>query len=276
MSENTNKCIVVGLPNAGKSTFIGAFWAIEKDGGTGHSLTFEKYPSEIKYLNALKDNWLEQKVVDRTSQLSQDLVFDLIRGSDGSKLVVSIPDFKGEIFNQLLQGSIPAVLENWIDDSNSVLFFIENCEEDVYSEEFGNNSKESSDAPQVVFSIGQVEPWIKVIQILKYLKREMGDVPLSICVSAWDKTIKNLGTEETIETWLQSEHLFFYTFTKYHFSNVRFYGISAQGLDYDCRDKEMSDKKVRELTEQKKRAYISSGTDKDFDITKPLAWLLED
>ena len=39
---------------------------------------------------------------------------------------------------------------------------------------------------------------------------------------------------------------------------------------------DFTDKKVRELTEQKKRAYISSGTDKDYDITKPLAWLLED
>ena len=29
--ENTKKCLIVGLPNAGKSTYIGAFWAIEKD-----------------------------------------------------------------------------------------------------------------------------------------------------------------------------------------------------------------------------------------------------
>ena len=57
---------------------------------------------------------------------------------------------------------------------------------------------------------------------------------------------------------------------------MRFFGVSAQGLDYDDRDADFTDKKVRELTEQKKRAYISSGTDKDYDITKPLAWLLED
>ena len=30
MMENTKKCLIVGLPNAGKSTYIGAFWAIEK------------------------------------------------------------------------------------------------------------------------------------------------------------------------------------------------------------------------------------------------------
>lgn len=59
--ENTKKCLIVGLPNAGKSTYIGAFWAIEKDGGTGHKLTCKEYPSDTTYLDALKKSWLEQK-----------------------------------------------------------------------------------------------------------------------------------------------------------------------------------------------------------------------
>ena len=274
MSENVKKCLVVGLPNAGKSTFIGAFWAIEKDGGTGHTLTFEKYPTDIKYLNALKDNWLEQKAVDRTVQLSQDLVFDLVRLSDGEKLSVNIPDFKGEVFNHLLLGNTPDTLDEWIKNADSILMFLENCEEEIYSEEFGNNTVEG-ETPSTAFGIGEIEPWIKVIQILKYLKKEKGDIPLSICVSAWDKSVNNLSQGDTVDSWLKDEHLFFYTFVKHHFSYVRFFGISAQGLDYNDRGG-FTDKKVRELTDQKKRAYISSGTDKDYDITKPLAWLLED
>lgn len=275
MSKNVKKCLVVGLPNAGKSTYIGAFWAIEKDGGTGHTLTFEHYPSDMKYLNALKDNWLEQKVVDRTVQLQQDLVFDLVRLSDGEKLSVNIPDFKGEAFNQLLLGKTPDKLNEWIKNSDSILMFVENCEEEIYSEEFGDDNLEG-EIPSTPFSLGEIEPWIKVVQILKYLKEEKGDIPLSICVSAWDKSINNLGEGESVDTWLKNEHLFFYTFATQHFSNVKFMGISAQGFDYDDRDAELTEKKVRELTEQKKRAYISSGTDKDYDITKAMAWLLED
>ena len=274
MSDNVKRCLVVGLPNAGKSTFIGAFWAIEKDGGTGHTLTFDKYPNDIKYLNALKDNWLEQKAVDRTVQLSQDLVFDLVRFSDGGKLSVNLPDFKGEVFNHLLLGNTPDKLDEWIKNADSILMFLENCEEEIYSEEFGNDTVEG-ETPSTAFGIGEIEPWIKVVQILKYLKKEKGDIPLSICVSAWDKSVNNLSEGDTVDSWLKNEHLFFYTFVKHNFSDVRFYGISAQGLDYDDRGVEFTDKKVRELTEQKKRAYISSGTDKDYDITKPLAWLLE-
>jgi hypothetical protein len=62
---------------------------------------------------------------------------------------------------------------------------------------------------------------------------------------------------------------------RHHFYNVKYYGISAQGLDYDNRGG-LTEAKVSELTDLGKRAYISSGTDKDYDITKPLAWLLED
>lgn len=275
MNDNVKKCLVVGLPNAGKSTYIGAFWAIEKDGDTGHTLTFEKYPSDIKYVNTLKDNWLEQKVVDRTVQLSQDLVFDLVRLSDGEKISVNIPDFKGEAFNQILLSKTPDKLKEWIKNSDAILMFVENCEEEIYSEEFGDGNS-NGETPSTPFGISEIEPWIKAVQILKYLKNEKGDLPLSICVSAWDKTINDLGEEESVDTWLMNNHLFFYSFVKNHFSAVKFFGISAQGLDYNDKGAEFTDMKVRELTEQKKRAYISSGTDKDYDITKPLAWLLED
>ena len=275
MSDNTKKCLVVGLPNAGKSTFIGAFWAIEKDGGTGHTLTFEKYPSDRTYLNALKDKWLEQKTVDRTVQLSQDLVLDLMRSSDEKKLTVSIPDFKGEAFNQLLVGNSPEKLDNWIKESDSILLFVENCEEEIYSEEFGNDYEPEGETQLTEFNIGEVEPWIKVVQILKFIKKEKGNIPLSICISAWDKTLNEISEGDTIETWLKAEHLFFYRFTEEYFPGAKYFGISAQGLDYDNRGG-LTEAKVGELTEKGKRAYISSGTDKDYDITKPLAWLLED
>ena len=66
----------------------------------------------------------------------------------------------------------------------------------------------------------------------------------------------------------------FYTFVKYHFDNVKYFGVSAQGLDYDNRGK-MTEEEVCELTDQKRRAFVSSGKNRDYDITLPLSWLLE-
>ena len=78
-----------------------------------------------------------------------------------------------------------------------------------------------------------------------------------------------------VQNWIKQEHLFFYTYVKSHFSNVKYFGVSAQGLNYNERG-DMTEEKVSELTDEGKRAYISSGIDKDYDITKPLAWLLDD
>jgi len=138
-----------------------------------------------------------------------------------------------------------------------------------------NDYATGGETPSTEFNIGEVEPWIKVIQLLKFVKKEKGVIPLSICISAWDKTLNDLNEEDTIETWLEAEHLFFYRFTEQYFSGAKYFGISAQGLDYDNRG-DLTESKVSELTDLGKRAYISSGTDKDYDITKPLAWLLED
>lgn len=84
-----------------------------------------------------------------------------------------------------------------------------------------------------------------------------------------------MAKKMTVQKWIEKGHLFFYTYVKYHFSNVKYFGVSAQGLNYEQRG-ELTEDKVSELTDDGKRAYISSGTDKDYDITKPLAWLLED
>lgn len=46
------KCLAIGLQDTGKTSYITAFWAIEKDGNTKHKLTFDKYPSDTSYLDS--------------------------------------------------------------------------------------------------------------------------------------------------------------------------------------------------------------------------------
>lgn len=51
--ENNMKCLAIGLQDTGKTSYITAFWAIEKDGNTKHKLTFDKYPSDTSYLGSV-------------------------------------------------------------------------------------------------------------------------------------------------------------------------------------------------------------------------------
>lgn len=43
--EQSNQCLFVGLQDTGKSSYLGAFWAIESDGQSGHELTFNGLPA---------------------------------------------------------------------------------------------------------------------------------------------------------------------------------------------------------------------------------------
>lgn len=116
-----------------------------------------------------------------------------------------------------------------------------------------------------------IDEWIQNIELLKYICETRGDLKIAFCVSKWDKM---MSKQIDVEDWIRQEHLFFYTFVKYHFDDVKYFGISAQGLDYDHRG-EMTEEKVSELTDQKRRAFVSSGKNRNYDITLPLSWLLE-
>lgn len=124
----------------------------------------------------------------------------------------------------------------------------------------------------VEFTVDAIDEWIQNIELLKYIHETRGDLKIAFCVSKWD-TMMSKNTD--IEDWIRYEHLFFYTFVKHHFSNVKYFGVSAQGLDYAHRG-EMTEEKVCELTDQKKRAFVSNGKNRDYDITLPLSWLLEE
>ncbi|MDD2245193.1 MAG: hypothetical protein WDA68_11985 [Phycisphaerae bacterium] len=266
---NTKKCLIVGLPSAGKSTYIGAFWAIEKDGGTNHKLTCKEYPSDTTYLDALKKSWLEQTIVDRTLNIEpQEIRLKLHSESTGNTLELHIPDFKGEIFQRILSNNITENVTHWCNEADCILYFIKYANEDILQDEIPQ--------PTTTIELGQREPtamqvtdiseWTQNVMLLKYLHTQIdSNIPLAICISAWDK----VNTELSIESWIKSKHPFLYNFIQQHFSNVRYYGISAQGFEY----KDDMFEKYQKLTELKQRAYVY--TDKiSHDITEPFEFLI--
>lgn len=270
--ENNIKCIAVGLQDTGKTSYITAFWAIEKNGNTGHQLTFDKYPSDTSYLDSMATLWLDQTAVQRSQINITNMAFDLIHMESGRKFQMAIPDFKGERFKLILQNKTVEEVDNWLKQADCLLFFLSPNPEMKFNEEYGEISLEKkSYKPLEEFTVDAIDEWIQNIELLKYISETRGDLKIAFCVSKWDMM---MGKQVNVEDWIRQEHLFFHNFVKYHFSNVKYFGVSAQGLDYNQRG-EMSEEIVSELTDQKRRAFISSGKDRDYDITLPFSWLLE-
>lgn len=274
MMENTKKCLIVGLPNAGKSTYIGAFWAIEKDGGTGHKLTCKEYPSDTTYLDALKKSWLEQTVVSRTVNIEpQEIHLKLHSETTGNALEFHIPDFKGEVFQRILSNNVIEKAVQWCGETDCILYFIKYAKEDILQDEIPQTS-ESIEPVQTEFArtesttmqIEDISEWTQNIMLLKYLHTQVDhNIPLAICISAWDKVNTNLP----IESWIESKHPFLYNFIRHHFTNVKYYGVSAQGLEY--KDEKFDE--YQRLTELKQRAYVYTDN-KSHDITEPFDFLI--
>lgn len=267
--ENTKKCLIVGLPSAGKSTYIGAFWAIEKDGGTNHKLTCKEYPSDTTYLDALKKSWLEQNVVERTLNIEpQEIRLKLHSETTGNTLELHIPDFKGEIFQRILSNNVAEKAVQWCNETDCILYFIKYANEDILQDEIPQTtaSLELTQRESTAMQITDISEWTQNIMLLKYLHTQVdSDIPLAICISAWDK----VNTELFIESWVKSKHLFLYNFIQQHFSNVKYYGVSAQGLEY--RDEKFEE--YQKLTELKQRAYVYTDK-KSHDITEPFEFLI--
>ncbi len=272
--EKCKQCLFVGLQDTGKSSYLGAFWAIESDMKSGHELTFNGLPANSEYLESLGSLWLQQEPVNRSPMNSHELEISLKHRDTGAVINLAIPDFKGERFKLILQNERPSEIEKWLKDSDRIVFFLPPTKERVFNEELGENENKDAKKPNKDFNVDEIEPWIQIVELLKFIYEEMGDIKIAFCVSKWDELLPK-GVK--VEKWIEQEHLFFYTYVKYHFSksNVKYYGVSAQGLNYNQRG-DMTEARVSELTEKGERAYISSGTNKDYDITKPLAWLLED
>lgn len=267
------KCLAIGLQDTGKTSYITAFWAIEKDGKTDHQLTFQKYPSDTSYLDAMATLWLDQAIVQRSQFNITDLTFDLIHRQSGRQFQISIPDFKGERFKLILQNETIEEVNNWLKQADCLLFFLSPNPERKFNEEYyGVIPQEKQDfEPLAEFTVDAIDEWIQNIELLKYIYETHGNLKIAFCVSKWDTM---MSKQVDVEEWIRQEHLFFYNFVKHHFDNVKYFGVSAQGLDYDLRG-EMTEERVSELTDQKRRAFVSSGKNRDYDITLPLSWLLE-
>jgi len=122
--DSTN-LLLVGLPGAGKSTYLTALWAVEKDGKSNHLLSCDGLPSESSYIDGMRDNWMDLKVVRRTTFAEpMEIIIPMKSRETEVSLNLSLPDFKGEVFQKLLDNIEPEDVKNWCCKSNGILFML--------------------------------------------------------------------------------------------------------------------------------------------------------
>ena len=272
------KCFIAGVPDAGKTTYIAALWDIIKRGGNDLELQFTTSPENSSYLNEIWEYWVSMNKIERSkTPVPDDIKINVKRKSDGEELELDIPDFMGEQFQKIIDHTLPENIGRWIEQSDRMVYLIntlddvskDDLEEDETEEAIVDRTEERQKAPRLA-----PEKMLEASQnmmVLKYIASHSKMQKMAIGLSAWDlKMTANLTPEE----YLRQRSPVLYNFIKWHFKEVVFFGVSAQGFDY--KDKNEKAAEMREKARKSNRAFIAFDTEKDLspDLTKPLNFLI--
>lgn len=227
------KIFIMGAPNAGKSTFLGALWNSVNQKEIHTELTLKKMVGDSQYLYRLEQKWLEVERLERTviGQEKEKLSVLLTNGVDD--LEVEFPDLSGETFQNIYESrEISFELWDKISKADAILYFIN--VEDIHSPEFileispelrqeGVKLKERNpceDDPTQVQIIDLLQ------MVLEIRKRRTN---LGIIFSAWD--LVNQSEQNDVRAFLANHMNMLWQYLEANKSviNTKVWGVSAIG-----------------------------------------------
>ena len=97
------KQLIIGMPSSGKSTFIAALRHLLVAEEVETALKLTGLSDDESHVNALETEWLACRELERTKPASEGWVeFRVCNRTTGAEAVLSVPDLRGETFEQPL------------------------------------------------------------------------------------------------------------------------------------------------------------------------------
>ncbi|WP_022674628.1 hypothetical protein [Novosphingobium sp. B-7] len=303
------KLLIVGMPESGKSTYIGALRHILLAKDVETDLEITNLADSEKHLNQLEDHWLSCKPMERTKTSNEAWVQLNVRDKfTGAESSLEIPDLRGENFEHPAAGGCPRPLyEALIASDGITLFTNANRENDcLLIDDFGDMFDEDEDEKQEVEigasgrleehnaakagSVGETrdaaagEPRpvrfqpenmseeVKIVEFLQLANRRPEHPrlrKLALIVSAWDLVADE--QDMTPAKWLEAKRPMLNQFLANNDDlwELRIYGVSAQGGRLPERKAEFEG-----MMNQSKRILVVGVEAGQHDLTAPLRWLI--
>ena len=298
-------CLIAGLPDSGKSTYLGALWYVTQNASGKIELALrasnENMPENTSLLEGLSRKWHNVEDMDRTSNdAPENISFLMCPMGSEDEISIEVPDFRGESIRQIITENQPSEFDDWCVKADNLLFFISDVKAGIFADDFEDDEEKTDAAeksteedktdenpPVLELEPKNITPAAQNMLILRYLYEYYRFKKIVICLTAWDKVIKdNDGKPKDPEEYLMEQSPALCHFITFHFDHVKYFGLSAQGDDYDYVKKGEGDsdnkrvteeckKRLQKLTRDCQRAFVFDGVTKSYDITLPIAEFLK-
>lgn len=274
--------LIIGLPKAGKTTFLAALWHVIDQPEISTSLVKDGFPLLREYLNRIRDEWIAGRVVGRTPYVSRQAVtLQLKKPTTGDSVELKVPDLSGELFAlQLSQRRWSEDFDRLATTATGILLFV-NPGALIEPEAIDDVSDLAAllGADNEPYAATATEEWdhqhvpsqVQLMELIQFLRwrRPVDKLNIALVVSAWDMVGEGVEPAEWTKQRLPLLHQ--YILTNADWLTTRIYGVSAQGGTY-------SPETVQALLDDHPRAatrILVTGPDcNDHDITEPINWLL--
>ena len=289
--------LIAGMPESGKSTYIGALRHVLLAKEVGTELEMSVLAGEEKHLNALEDKWLALEEMQRTKTSNEAWVEVNLRDrSTGEESLVTIPDLRGENFERPASfGLCPSNLYDAVVASDGIMFFtnVNKTDDTLLIDDFGDMDDDEDEGEvadtgagggdgddgndpgtnaEEKFKPEDMAEEVKIVEFLQMANRRPLDPKrrkLAMITSAWDLVV---GKESaTPDSWFRRCRPMVAQFLTHNADlwEVRVYGVSAQGGKLPEKKAEFN----RMMRPSERVIVVGHGAAKH-DLTAPLRWLM--
>lgn len=239
MSRN-KQCFVMGLPSAGKTTFLSALWYSLNNATPDSKLRLKEIKSN-NYLSELSTNWADCVRLPRTSQSEENMdIYIETSNIKGDVYSIRFPDLSGEtFFYQYEYRLITNELAEYIKNADAIMLVInvDNIKELYFITEMPADVKdEQTELEHKNRDIKKDPRQVQIVELVQFIEaiRNKKPVKIGLMISAWDLLIDN-DICYTPESYAKEKLslLWQYFMSNKDMFDVTYWGVSAQGGTYE-------------------------------------------
>lgn len=294
-SQSEAAVVTVGFPESGKTTFLAALWhqLTTEESETTLRLKEVRNTGELSHLNAIAERWRAARQQDRTAMTRPRFVdMSLLAGDEDAPVRLVFPDIAGEAYRHIWEDrECDHEIGELLTGNAGILLFI-HADMIRFPTWISDNLAALAHEAAVGEGEAEPQPWhpnmaptqVKIVDLLSVIQYESNQNDdsskrrrLAVMFSAWDK-VKIEGTKpaEFLATKLPLLDQYLRQNTDHW--DIRVYGVSAQGGEYDAvgvaaRTDEALE--ILNLDSPSARIRLAHDTMLSHDLTEPVAWLIE-